>query len=1541
MVLRPANQPRLVRLVVACWAAACWWSFFASGLDYNTPISPSIQQLYPDALASNTAVRLRHADVNSESYIVIFSGETRRPRLTAATVNRTYYVSQSTWIFSESAAVWHECVAVGDSIPHGREYYGASFMQLGGSDGLIVHGGSLQSGIVNDAWRLELVGRDTFGWPQCAWQSLRSTGIGAPMLAAHRMVTSGSNLIVFGGCNSIQNLSTDTTCREKSNVTYLGRYDHSAASIEWSIFPVTSTVGPSPRSLITMVALNASCFSVIGGYRPGSHFEDRKNTNGYISETWTGCVADLEGPSPSLSWRQAAARPPRVYGIGSGLLRGTEIVLVALPFASTNRMRVWLYDYVEDEEFHLVAENPLDLGGPTVNTLGSPAISLSLVPADGGYPVVVGLIYDDGSGDFAPMWTFDIVRNDTRPGVIDWNHNMVRLTPGARMFASVTPMAQEGTHANTALFVGGTSSGRDELVWQLNLSVIANAAVIEDNATYTFNETDFNIDSPWRAYLSPGIPSLSQHAAVQVSYRDSPSVVITGGYFNDIFTGSGRINNKTYWFERAETPQVFKVVADCPAVVGHSMSASADMRDAYIFGGFDSEDNPTNDVYQMETDPWRWRQMSTQGTPPPRRGYHSATILFNSKAQVWELIIFGGTPSFIRLNETMSDLFALNLETFTWRKIEASTPPGWRATPWSRAFSCTVRPQRSLNEHSIKMLIAGGRNENQVLSDLLEYDHSEEHWERLFRTSPYHPTSDYGLSAQACSMVNGSLVIIGGATMWTLSKLVIQLDPYCNAGFQAAEGDFGSSSCLACPQGKYRSGTDDALCTTCPVGITTESTGSTSSYQCNVCEEGRCAGAHSLCTVINFSVAVCDCGFGRSGDQCSEAWGYYLLGSMLAFLLIVGTGLLVRNRMRRVRKNLLINQGLLAEARAEKEELEAVWEIERNDLKWERNLDEGGFGNVYLATWLSQDKRVAVKCLKNTTQVLDAVAVQEFAREIRTLRLMRHRNIVFFYGACNESPCLLVMEFVERGSLADIIKLQGANMPWERRLNFMSDAASGMQYLHLNHKLHMDLKSGNCLVSSSWTLKLTDFATTTAVAQSAEEASTDRTITSLCWCAPELFAYSDAASPACDVYSYGILCWEILQASTPPYMDLDKPWKIRDFVQGGGRPSLDEGLLAALRDKTTGTTSSNGPVPRPHSAHDGKRDHQTDEDEDEDLSLLLDALDEDDECEELGRGSLPARPAPAEPQAKRAAPEAPITPRPVLPRQGPFTTPQALQPPVPHRNTPVHTPRASSTASPMPAAATVSGSRSIHRVVAVPDTIAQVPVSASTPRRIPGPLGLLPPLLPQFATQSARTLLVAAVTGQDVSETTPRNGHRPEVEVRPSSLPAWQYMEQQALGKAWARALNTNLVRLNESLDRGKIGFVVARILSVDRSDHGCSLRLHDDHGQMLASLHPKLLNAEYGDAIADGAVLVLRDVTLYRPRKTVACLNITQRNLVTIFWQGDDDKLHVGATNIYGGASASFADVDGNAAQCGTAHRNACRCLGRIFADEPESGHG
>merc|ERR1711916_286576 len=63
---------------------------------------------------------------------------------------------------------------------------------------------------------------------------------------------------------------------------------------------------------------------------------------------------------------------------------------------------------------------------------------------------------------------------------------------------------------------------------------------------------------------------------------------------------------------------------------------------------------------------------------------------------------------------------------------------------------------------------------------------------------------------------------------------------------------------------------------------------------------------------------------------------------------------------------------------------------------------------------------------------------------------------------------------------------------------------------------------------------------------------------SLCWCAPELFANTDAASPACDVYSYGILCWEILQASTPPYMDLDKPWKIRDFVQGGGRPSLDE-----------------------------------------------------------------------------------------------------------------------------------------------------------------------------------------------------------------------------------------------------------------------------------------------------------------------------------------------------------------------------------------------
>jgi serine/threonine protein kinase len=79
---------------------------------------------------------------------------------------------------------------------------------------------------------------------------------------------------------------------------------------------------------------------------------------------------------------------------------------------------------------------------------------------------------------------------------------------------------------------------------------------------------------------------------------------------------------------------------------------------------------------------------------------------------------------------------------------------------------------------------------------------------------------------------------------------------------------------------------------------------------------------------------------------------------------------------------------------------------------------------------------------------------------------LRHPNIVPFLGACVEPEFCLITEFMERGSLFDVLA-KNPDLPWYRKVSFCWDIAKGVLYLHTRNPpiIHRDIKSLNILVS--------------------------------------------------------------------------------------------------------------------------------------------------------------------------------------------------------------------------------------------------------------------------------------------------------------------------------------------------------------------------------------------------------------------------------------------------------------------------------------------
>ncbi|CAN6328605.1 unnamed protein product [Urochloa humidicola] len=188
-------------------------------------------------------------------------------------------------------------------------------------------------------------------------------------------------------------------------------------------------------------------------------------------------------------------------------------------------------------------------------------------------------------------------------------------------------------------------------------------------------------------------------------------------------------------------------------------------------------------------------------------------------------------------------------------------------------------------------------------------------------------------------------------------------------------------------------------------------------------------------------------------------------------------------------------------------------------------LGWGGTGVAYKGI-LDDDRAVVIKNLGNIRH-----SREEFHDELHVIARINHMNLVRIYGFCSErSHRMLVLEYAEKGSLADVLFKSKISVEWKQRFNIALGVAKGLAYLHhecLEWIIHCNLKPENILLDQDLEPKITDFGLAKLVNRSGENQNVTRARGTIGYIAPEWISGLPITAKV-DVYSYGVVLLELV-----------------------------------------------------------------------------------------------------------------------------------------------------------------------------------------------------------------------------------------------------------------------------------------------------------------------------------------------------------------------------------------------------------------------------
>uniref|UniRef100_A0A8C3PF28 Tyrosine-protein kinase receptor n=1 Tax=Chrysemys picta bellii TaxID=8478 RepID=A0A8C3PF28_CHRPI len=238
------------------------------------------------------------------------------------------------------------------------------------------------------------------------------------------------------------------------------------------------------------------------------------------------------------------------------------------------------------------------------------------------------------------------------------------------------------------------------------------------------------------------------------------------------------------------------------------------------------------------------------------------------------------------------------------------------------------------------------------------------------------------------------------------------------------------------------------------------------------------------------------------------------------------------------------------------------WEVSRDKITVIRELGQGSFGMVYegIAQGIEKEDEETKVALKTVNELATMRERIEFLNEASVMKAFKCHHVVRLLGVVSQGqPALVIMELMTRGDLKSYLRSlrpDAENNPGlpppslKDMIQMAGEIADGMAYLNAKKFVHRDLAARNCMVSEDFTVKIGDFGMTRDIYETDYYRKGGKGLLPVRWMSPE--ALKDGIfNTHSDVWSFGVVLWEIATLAEQPYQGLSNEQVLR-FVMDNG-----------------------------------------------------------------------------------------------------------------------------------------------------------------------------------------------------------------------------------------------------------------------------------------------------------------------------------------------------------------------------------------------------
>uniref|UniRef100_A0A4W3J9S3 receptor protein-tyrosine kinase n=1 Tax=Callorhinchus milii TaxID=7868 RepID=A0A4W3J9S3_CALMI len=231
-------------------------------------------------------------------------------------------------------------------------------------------------------------------------------------------------------------------------------------------------------------------------------------------------------------------------------------------------------------------------------------------------------------------------------------------------------------------------------------------------------------------------------------------------------------------------------------------------------------------------------------------------------------------------------------------------------------------------------------------------------------------------------------------------------------------------------------------------------------------------------------------------------------------------------------------------------------EIDASSIRIERVIGAGEFGEVCSGRLKLPGKREIYVAIKSLKAGYSEKQRRDFLSEASIMGQFDNPNIIRLEGVVTKcKPVMIITEYMENGSLDSFLRKRDGQFTVIQLVGMLRGIASGMKYLSDMNYVHRDLAARNILVNSNFVCKVSDFGLSRVLEDDPEAAYTTRGgKIPIRWTAPEAIAYRKFTS-ASDVWSYGVVMWEVMSYGERPYWEMSNQDVIKAIDEGYRLPA--------------------------------------------------------------------------------------------------------------------------------------------------------------------------------------------------------------------------------------------------------------------------------------------------------------------------------------------------------------------------------------------------